>query len=164
MEMTIESKQHYVTATAIIVKEGKYLIAKRSASEKAFPNRWTAPGGKLERTDYTERSPDAGGLWYNVLEDVVRREVREEVNLEIENIRYVTSLTFIRPDSKPGLIVSFMADYKDGVVALDPALTQHAWVTLEEAKKYDLIEGIYDELRMADHFLKTGKMDTWKKE
>jgi hypothetical protein len=31
-------------------------------------------------------------------------------------------------------------------VKLCPALTEYAWVTLEEAKNYDLIEGIYDEL------------------
>ena len=162
--MEMENKQHYITATAIIMKEGKYLIAKRSTSEKAFPNRWTVPGGKLETSDYIHRSPDAGSVWYNVLEDLTRREVREEVNLEIENIRYLASITFIRPDKKPGLIISFMADYKGGVVALDPALTEHAWVTLEEAKKYDLIEGIYDELRMAEQFVKTGKVDAWKKE
>lgn len=164
MEMTIENKQHYVTATVIIVKDGKYLIAQRAAFEKAFPNRWTVPGGKLETHDYIHRSPDAGSVWYNVLEDLSRREVKEEVNLDIQNIRYLTSITFIRPDNKPGLIVSFMADYKDGVVALDPSLTTYVWVTLEEAKNYDLIEGIYDELRMTEQYLKTGKTDAWKKE
>lgn len=164
METILENKQHYVTATVIILKDGKYLIAQRSPSEKAFPNRWTVPGGKLETSDYIHRSPDAGSVWYNVLEDLARREVKEEVNLDIQNIRYLTSITFIRPDNKPGLIVSFMADYEDGVVALEPALTQYAWVTLEEAKKYDLIEGIYDEIVMAEAFAKTGKMGTWKKE
>ena len=32
---------------AIIVKDGKYLIAKRADYEKAFPGLWTVPGGKL---------------------------------------------------------------------------------------------------------------------
>jgi 8-oxo-dGTP pyrophosphatase MutT (NUDIX family) len=156
-------KKHYVTATAIIVKEGKFLIAQRSEKEKAFPNRWTVPGGKLEANDYVQRTPDAGKIWYNVLEDVVRREVKEEVNLEIKEMRYVTSLTFIRPDGLPGLIISFMADYAGGEVVLDPCLTQHAWVTFEEAKSYDLIDGILDELRLADQYLRTGKMAEWKK-
>ncbi len=105
-----------------------------------------------------------GGLWYNVLEDLVRREVKEEVNLEIENIRYVTSITFIRPDKIPGLIVSFMAQHAGGEVKLEESMVAHAWVSLEEAKGYDLIEGIYDELRMADYYLKTGKIEAWKKE
>ncbi len=61
-EWSRKKKKHYVSATAIIVKEGKYLIAQRSPREKAFPNKWTVPGGKLEIKDYIHRSPDAGGI------------------------------------------------------------------------------------------------------
>ncbi|MDP6642229.1 MAG: hypothetical protein QGF74_02525 [Candidatus Nanoarchaeia archaeon] len=45
-------KLHYVVATAIIVKNDKYIILKRSEREKAYPGKWTVPGGKLERKDY----------------------------------------------------------------------------------------------------------------
>jgi hypothetical protein len=48
-------------------------------------------------------------------------------------------------------------------VVLDRSLTEHKWVSLEEAKNYDLIEGIYEELEMLDKKLKTGEMDSWKK-
>lgn len=41
-------KAHYVVVTGIIHKDGKFLITKRSADQKAFPNRWAVPGGKLE--------------------------------------------------------------------------------------------------------------------
>ena len=44
-------KAHYVVATGIIVKDGKFLIAKRSEKEKRWPGRWTVPGGKLEKKD-----------------------------------------------------------------------------------------------------------------
>ena len=161
--METENKQHYITATAIVVKDGKFLIAKRSPNEKAFPNRWTVPGGKLERTDYSQRKPDAGELWYNVLEDVVKREIMEEVGIEVKNIRYITSLAFIRPDQKPGVIVSFMANYKNGDIKLDSSLIQWEWVDIVQAKEFDLIEGIYDELQLVYQFLQTGKMETWKK-
>jgi len=43
---------HEVAITAIIVKEGKYLITKRTPSKKRFPGKWTVPGGKLETKDY----------------------------------------------------------------------------------------------------------------
>ena len=42
-------------------------------------------------------------------------------------------------------------------VVLCSALTEYAWVSLEEAKKYDLIEGIYEELEILDKKLKTGE-------
>ena len=113
--------------------------------------------------DYALKKKDTTQHWYAVLEDVLRREIEEEVGLTIENIGYVTSMVYIRPDEVPCLIVSLFADAKEGEVKLCPALTEYAWVTLEEAQQYDLIEGIGDELTMLDAFLKTGKHMVWKK-
>ncbi len=159
-----ESKAHYIVSTGIIInEEGKYLITKRSADEKAFPNEWTVPGGKLEKEDYMNREKDTSAHWYNVFEDVLIREVREEVNLEIKNIRYLTSLAFIRDGGIPTIIISLYADYDSGDIKLSSALTEYAWVTLEEAKGYKLIEGIYEELEMLDNCLKGKGLDSWKK-
>ena len=69
---------HYVVVTGIIVRDGKYLIAKRSEKEKAFPGNWTVPGGKMEVLDYALRKKDTSEHWYGVFEDVVRRECKEE--------------------------------------------------------------------------------------
>ena len=40
-------------------------------------------------------------------------------------------------------------------------MTDHAWVTIEEAKEYDLIEGIYEELEMLDNHLKGDEIKEW---
>nr|MBI4156271.1 NUDIX domain-containing protein [Candidatus Woesearchaeota archaeon] len=156
-------KAHYVVITGIIVKDGKYLITKRASHEKAFPNMWTIPGGKLEVSDYSNRKKDTIDHWYNVCEDVLRREIKEETNLEIENIRYLTNLTFIRPDNIPVFIISLYADYKDGEIKLCKDMQDYAWVKLEDAKNYDLIAGIYEELEMLDNYLNGKKMGEWKK-
>ena len=158
-----EQKTHYIVVTGIIIKDGKYLIAKRAPFEKAFPNQWTVPGGKLEKKDYINRKKDTSAHWYNIFEDLLRREVKEEVNLEIDNIRYLTSLCYIRPDNIPTIIISLFADAKEGEIALCNALTEYAWVTLEETKSYKLIEGIYEELEMLDRVLKGEKYTIWKK-
>ena len=157
------SKAHYVSATCIIVKDGRYLITQRGANEKNFPNMWTVPGGKLETTDYTGRPKDTKSHWYNVLEAVTRREVLEETGLRIKNIRYLASMSYIRSDDIPQLIISLYADYDFGDIVLETGLGGSAWVTLEEAKKYDLIEGIYEELTMLDARLKGSGPDEWKK-
>ena len=156
-------KSHYLVVTGIIVKDGKFLITKRSAAEKAFPNQWTVPGGKLEIKDYAIRPKDTLSHWYNIFEDLLRREVKEEVKLVIKNIRYLTSLAYIRSDSIPTIIVSLYADYGKGSIKLCPALTEYSWVSLEEAESYDLIEGIYEEMEMLDKVLK-GKSAVWKKQ
>ena len=142
-------------------KEGKYLITKRADWEKAFPGQWTVPGGKLEVLDYVLREKDTCSHWYNVMEDLLKREIMEEVGLEIENIGYVTSLVYIRPDKIPCLIISLWANPKKEDVRLCNALTEYKWVTIEEAKNYRLIEGIYEELEILDGHLKTGEAIGW---
>lgn len=157
------NKAHYVVVTGIIVKDGKYLIAKRAATEKAFPNLWTVPGGKLEMKDYIGRKKDTSAHWYNLCEDVLRREAMEEVNLRVKNIGYVTSLAYIREDGIPTLIISLFADYDSGDVKLCEALSDYAWVSLEKARNYELIEGIYEEIEMLDKHLHGDKIGAWKK-
>lgn len=158
-----QDRMHYIVVTGIIIKDGKFLITKRAPAEKAFPNKWTVPGGKLEVKDYITRPKDTSAHWYNIFEDLLRREVMEETGLKIKNIRYLTSLSFIRPDGIPVVVASLHADHHDGEVKLCKDLTEHAWVTLEEAKSYDLIEGIYEEMEMLDKVLKGKDVSEWKK-
>lgn len=160
-----KNKFHFVVATCILVAGGKFLIAKRANWEKAFPGKWTVPGGKLEVLDYALREKDTSSHWYNVVEGLLKREVLEEVGINIEKIDYLTSLTFIRPDEIPVVVLSYYSELfdKNVQVVLDKSLTEYRWVSLQEAKGYDLIEGIYEELEMLDKKLKTGQMDEWKK-
>jgi len=154
---------HEVVITAIVVKDGKYLITKRSKNKKRFPGMWTVPGGHLEVDDYINLPKDTKYYWYNVLEKVLRREIKEEVGINIKNIEYVTSLATVHLDAKPSLVISCLADYSTGTIKLQKGETEEfAWVTLKEAKKYDLIDGIYDELVMAERKRK-GKKTEWRR-
>ncbi len=161
--MEKEKLLHEIVITAIINKNGKYLITRRSKDKKRFPGKWTVPGGKLETEDYTSLPKDTEFYWYNVLEKVLRREVKEETGLEIKNIEYVTSLATIHSDGNPSLVISCKADYKSGKVSLqEKEADKHAWVTIDEAVNYDLIDGIYDELVLADISIK-GIKGEWKR-
>jgi 8-oxo-dGTP pyrophosphatase MutT (NUDIX family) len=160
-----QNKAHYVVATVVVVKDGRYLIAQRSPKEKAFPSLWTLPGGRLEVTDYKNKPGTAHShpQWYNVLEDLAAREVMEEVGLQIKNIKYLTNLAFIRPDGIPVVVISLFADHAGGDIKLSDELVNHAWVTLEEARNYPLIEGIFEELEMLDSHLKGQVLGLWKR-
>ncbi len=168
MEPSLDPRLHFVTATAIIVKPGspspsaqgsvapKFLIAKRAAHEKAFPNKWTVPGGKLVRSEYEglPKRPYTSGQkaseaaqWYHIIDWLVKKEVKEEVGVEIEKVQYLTDLVFIRPDGYPVVTLSYWCWYKSGEAKPGKDLTEVAWVTVEEARKYDLIEGIWEEIR-----------------
>jgi 8-oxo-dGTP pyrophosphatase MutT (NUDIX family) len=154
---------HYVAVTGIIVKDGKYLITKFSDNHNAFPGQWTVHGGKLELKDYQNEKKDTNVHWYNVLEKVLKREVKEETGLEIKNINYLCNLTFIRLDGVPVVILSLYADHHEGEVVLSDEMTNHKWVSLDEAKGFNLIEGIFDELIMLEKLLRGEKIGKWEK-
>jgi len=147
-----EQKIHYIAVTGIIKNsEDKYLICKRSPNEKAFSNKWCVPGGKVETTDFINTPKDTKDHWLDIFEKVLRREVKEETNLTIKNIGYVSNLAFIRPNGLSTIIISLHADHDSGKVTLkEDELTQHAWVTLAEAKQYDLIENILEQIEKVD--------------
>jgi len=154
---------HEVAITAIIVKDGKYLITRRAANKKRFPGMWTVPGGKMETSDYLKLPKDTEFYWYNVLERTLRREIKEEVGIEIDNIEYITSLATVHNDGSPSLVISCAADYVLGEVKLQlEENDEFAWVSLEEAKNYKLLDGIFDEMAMVEKKRK-GKKEEWRR-
>ncbi len=63
-----------INVSAIIFNgEGKILIQRRSLNEEVFPGLWGIPGGTVEMSDKS------------VL-DALKREVKEEVDVEIDDI------------------------------------------------------------------------------
>lgn len=155
--MEIKDKElHRIALTAIIYNdEGKYLITQRALTKKAFPGKWTVPGGGLNIDDYINTKPTtSAGQWYNALETTLRREIREEVGLEVEKPQYLLDLTFVRPDGIPVVVLSYYAKYKSGEIKLDADSIDYKWVTAEEAKKIDLIDGIAEEIEMVDKIIK----------
>jgi len=167
--MEIKDKElHRITSTAIIYKDGlparfaarrageagKYLILRRSLQKKAFPGKWTVPGGGLETDDYINLPASGAGQWYHAVEVSLRREIKEETGLEVGALNYLLDIAFIRPDGVPVVILSYWTNYKAGEVKLDEDSIDYAWVSYEEAKNYDLIDGILGEIEMVDNMLK----------
>jgi len=148
------SELHRVTATLIIQKDGRYLIVKRSPERKVFPNRWTLPGGGLEVADYINTPKTTPDAWYYAVENSLVREVKEETGLEVENLKYLLSLTFIRPDGIPVATLSFYGNWKSGEVKLNEENTDYKWVTAKESENYDLIKGILNEIKLVDNILR----------
>ena len=165
--MKIKDKElHRITTTTIVYTPGlKYLITRRALHKVSHPGKWTIPGGGLSVDDYinTPMSEHGPNLWYGALEKSLRREIKEEVNVEIGKPELVTDMTFIRTDGIPVVVFSYCAPYLSGEVRIDQDpegdTIDFAWVTLEEAKKYDLIGGIWDEIRQADEILKSRELN-----
>jgi 8-oxo-dGTP pyrophosphatase MutT (NUDIX family) len=153
-----DKELHRICTTTIIYKNNfTYLITKRSPNKKVHPNKWTVPGGGLSTDDYINTTPSTTGApqWYGALEKSLYREIDEEVNIKIEKPEFLVDLTFIRPDGIPVIVFSYFAKYISGDVTLDADAVDFKWVTLEEAKNYDLIDGVWEEIRDVEHILRS---------
>jgi len=63
-------------------------------------------------------------------EECVRREIREEVRIEVKNIQYFGSQSWPFPDS---LMVGFTAEYKSGEISIDnDELVEAGWFSVSE--------------------------------
>lgn len=148
-----DKELHRITSTAIIHKENKYLLIQRSFSKKNFPGKWTVPGGGLEVDDYLNTPKTTSDHWYFAIENSLHREIKEETNLKVGKLKYLLDIAFIGSDKTPVVILSFYAPWKSGKVKLDEDNINYAWITLKEARNYDLVEGLLEEIEMVDKIL-----------
>ena len=135
----MENKKHIVAVTAVIknMRGDKVLVVKRSIKEIAYPGKWAFPGGKVEREQ--------------TIMEALKREVEEEVGLEIENHkRLLHDYTFVRPDDHNVVGLCFLVKAKSEDVKLDEKdFDEYKWVAPEEFLKIDYIEGMDKEVEEA---------------
>ena len=152
-----KDKLFYFVANVVVyrVSDGKCLVLKRHEREKVHPGKYAQPGGKLEWINLdisnpTRMNDDVIDFEYAV-EDLLKREVFEEAGIEIENdLKYINSIAFVRPDGIPVILVKFAAKFKSGEIKLEEgSFTDYAWVNGEEVKNYDCIKGVPEEILKA---------------
>lgn len=114
-----------INVSCAIIKNdrGEILVTQRSASMK-LPLKWEFPGGKIEENETAE--------------ECLLREIREELSVEIEVIKSLTSVEYYYDDFSIRL-VPFICEIKDGNVKL----TEHAnflWLKPIESSNLDWAE------------------------
>lgn len=115
---------HVIYVDAWIKKGDRYLLAKRSSKDDQSAGKWAAPGGKVEME-----------LENFIVENSLKRELREEVGVEVENFRFLNSRSFIRSSGHHVVCLSFMVDYVSGEAAPLEDQDEVRWVTMEEMEK-----------------------------
>jgi len=104
-------------AVMVLVRDGEHLLLARSPHFK--PGVFSALAGFVEPGEN--------------LEQCAVREVREEVGVEITNLRYFQSQPWPFPNS---LMLAFFADYAGGELKLDPTEIEAAdWFHISDLPK-----------------------------
>jgi 8-oxo-dGTP diphosphatase len=125
---------------AIFLKEKKILLLKRcpiytrkkhdlSLEKYKFldkANIWDLPGGKLE-----EKELEKDGL---------KREVREEIGIEITILKKYSSWSFIDLNNKKVKVVNYLCRFKDKKekIKLSEEHSSFKWVSLDKIKNYNV--------------------------
>jgi 8-oxo-dGTP pyrophosphatase MutT (NUDIX family) len=114
---------------AILGPDGRYLMIVRGAGESHAPGALALPGGKVERA----------GVVRDIFEDTLRREIQEEVGVEVRPpFVYVESGAFIADDGDPVVDVLFLCRYASGepVVTDEAEIAAVRWMAPEDILRH----------------------------
>jgi 8-oxo-dGTP diphosphatase len=114
-----------VEGAVVRSEDGRYLMVVRGEQESHAAGALTFAGGKVE---------DAGSA-DDVLEETLRREIWEEVEVEVhDDMAYLESKAFVVNDGEPVVDVVFLCRYRSGTPAVgDPGeVAAVRWMTAEE--------------------------------
>ncbi len=104
------------SAVVILDDDSNMLLLLRSAKSRWMPKKWGLPGGKIE----TGETPEEAAI----------REVKEEANLNVENLTYLKDL------SDKWVDLFYTTDY-DGDVQIDFEHDDYEWVSRADVEQYD---------------------------
>ncbi|WP_277585007.1 NUDIX hydrolase [Psychrobacillus antarcticus] len=93
-----------VNVEGAIYKNDKWLLVRRSEKEEHAGGLLSLVGGKVEKD----------GITSNILEETLKREVAEEVGIEVSNFRYVNSSLFETDTGLTVVDIVFLCEHQSG--------------------------------------------------
>lgn len=109
-------------AAAILVKDNRILIAKRSAKDK-FANKWEFPGGKIEEGETPE--------------ECLKRELKEELDIEVVIGDFFAESNYPYENGVINLLTFWTCWVGREIKLLEHA--EYRWVAVSELVNYDFL-------------------------
>ena len=133
-----------IAVSSFIVNDNKLLLIKRTSDNKHFANAWEIPGGRLEIGE----DPIQG----------VKREVKEEVGIDIEILYPLSIKHFVRDDGQTITKLNFLCKALNSNVKLSDEHSVFEWVPLEKCKdklvtQYHHLVDVFNKLELHKHLL-----------
>lgn len=136
------SERFLVNVEAAVYRDGEYLLIERAAAEDHAAGELALVGGTVER-----------GAAEPALESTVRREVREEVGVEVTGLVYVTSRTFRTDGGAACVDVVFLGRHGAGEATVEAPeeVASTAWFAPAEVASHpDVPSYVRDDVAAAE--------------
>ena len=124
-----------INVTCAIIKIGNKILVTQRSEKMKLPLKWEFPGGKLEE--------------YEAEIECIKREIKEEINIDIEIVKKLSSSVFDYGTFKINLI-PFIAKYVSG----DIILTEHKDYKLLDKTELSYLDWAEADLPILEEFLK----------
>ncbi|RJE90285.1 NUDIX domain-containing protein [Paenibacillus sp. 1011MAR3C5] len=140
--------QMVVVVKAIIIRNGKVLLMRRSDEDQVAAGEWETPGGKIDFGEQLERA--------------LIREVSEEagIGITVEKLMYAT--TFHTAPDRQIILLSYHCSTDQDTVILSEEHSAYAWADKEQLAQL-LPEAIHDDFHR-NGVLKIMDSDSWQGE
>ena len=110
-----------IAVKAFIVKDGKLLVLKRTSTDLENPDGWELPGGRLN----TGENPGEG----------LKREVKEEADIDIEVLQPLNVRHFTRKDGQVITMIIYLCKALNDKVRLSEEHSEFDWLSMHSCKQ-----------------------------
>lgn len=135
-------KKIYPVVVAAIRDGHRFLLTKRKSPKNEW-NKWQFPGGELEFGEF--------------IEEALKREIKEELGVEIEVEKFIPKIFEIRrkKDNFHGLFFVYLCHLKNNNarVVLNNDASEYGWFSIEQIKKLDGLVGLKEIAEEIDKLL-----------
>ncbi len=119
-----------------IIRDGEKVLVVKRKNEKIHPDKWLFPGGIVEKGESNE--------------ETLKREVKEEVGLDVEKILgKISEYKYPRENNEKTIGKSYLVKTKNKKVIPGYEISEFRWVTIEEFEDLGYVKGMDEEIMKA---------------
>ena len=143
----------------IIQNGDQVVLGKKASGVPPYPDVWHTPGGGAENLDLAKKLYDSKDFDNEYFHNELKREMHEELGVEIKNIKNIVPAFRSEPRQAETLnkhgemthyyFLEYLCDYAGGELKASDDLAEARWVAKSELKNYKLTppsEEMYKEL------------------